>query len=237
MVHQVDQMLQKLHVLVVGPGLGRCPFVMEATSQIITKALSNNILLQVHGKVLGSTVGSTLTSDAQPANKSPVILTPNAMEWQRLHGLQECWDQDRVVVVQKGMEDIIRYATTTTNTTTTSKTTSNDVQIPASERILHCREIGGLKRSGGIGDILAGTLGTILAWNNVLRTKGVATTLDVPLACWLACSVVKRATHVAYHHHYRAMTAPDVLHALGPTFHDMTVVNATSTTTGAAGQR
>lgn len=220
MVDEVCEMLAKLHVLVIGPGLGRCPFVMEATSQIINKALSINIPLVIDADALfmltvpkyKTIFGSSLSSNEDRSKKSPVILTPNAMEWQRLtiNGLDAYWDHDRVVVVQKGKEDIIRFASA-------SKTDD----IPGSEGILHCKEIGGLKRSGGIGDILAGTLGTVLAWNRVLMTEGVATSLDVPLACWLACSIVKRSTHVAYHDHHRAMTAPDVLHALGPTFHTM----------------
>lgn len=228
MVDDVGEMLEKLHVLVIGPGLGRCPFVMEATSQIINKALSMNIPLVLDADALFILTlpkyKSILTpsSGEQSSNKSPVILTPNAMEWKRLQGLNEFWDRDRVIVVQKGREDIIRYATT------------YDIDdMPGSERFMHCREFGGLKRSGGIGDVLAGTLGTILAWNSVLVTQGAATRLDLPLACWLACSIVKRSTHVAYHRHHRAMTAPDVLNALGPTFHDMMTVS-TDTPSGSS---
>ncbi len=210
MVDQVDGMMEKLHSLVVGPGLGRCPIVMEATSRIIRKAMSRNIPLIIDADGLFILTlpeyESVLREDTGSSEKSLIILTPNAMEWKRLDGLAYTWDQDRVIVVQKGCQDMIRF------------------KSGEDESSFSCKEIGGLKRSGGIGDILAGTLGTVIAWNKILVEKGEASRLDAPLACWFACSLVKRSTHVAFNEHHRAMTAPDVLHALGSTFHAMTTI-------------
>lgn len=210
MVEEVDETLQKLHALVIGPGLGRCPMVIEATSRIIAKALSANIplVIDADGIFILTLLDykSILHAGKEKSEKSIVILTPNVMEWKKLEGLVDSWDQDRVLVVQKGFEDIIRFRNGDSLT------------------FLNCSELGGLKRSGGLGDVLAGTLGTFIAWNKILVEKGRATPSDAPLACWFACSLVKRSTHIAFHEHHRAMTAPDVLHALGPTFHEMTNV-------------
>jgi len=215
MVEQVEEMFDKLHALVIGPGLGRCPMVMEAASRIIQKAQERNCALVLDADALflislpeyRDLLGPSTASDSDKDRRQGlIVLTPNVMERKRLQGLEEQWDQNRVIVVQKGLEDVI------------------ESNIGGSETDIRCKEIGGLKRSGGIGDVLAGTLGTFLAWNAILTSRGDATLLNAPLACWAACSVVKRSTHLAFHEHHRSMTAPDVLHALGPTFHAMTTI-------------
>jgi ATP-dependent NAD(P)H-hydrate dehydratase len=76
-----------------------------------------------------------------------------------------------------------------------------------------CEEKGGLKRSGGIGDILSGSIGTFVAWNRILQDKGVEN--DILLSCWMAACLTKRATRVAFEKRRRSMTAPDILDEIG----------------------
>jgi ATP-dependent NAD(P)H-hydrate dehydratase len=197
MVQEVTSSLDRLHVLVIGPGLGRCPMVLEATFRIIQEAKSRNVPL-----VLDADALFLLTLDPyQKAleNYDKVVLTPNVVEGKRLNGLEQYWKG--ATVVQKGAQDVI----------------CRDEQI-----LLTCAEEGGWKRSGGLGDILAGTIGTLMAWNSILTDQGKASSSDLPLACWTACCVAKRATKRAYESHLRAMTAPDVLTDLGPTINEMT---------------
>merc|ERR1711957_1028206 len=93
-----------------------------------------------------------------------------------------------------------------------------------------CSEEGGLKRSGGIGDILAGTIGTFAAWNRILSNNSQDYLNegddndddddddridDLVLACWMACCVTKRATKLAFEKKKRSMTAPDILEEIG----------------------
>jgi ATP-dependent NAD(P)H-hydrate dehydratase len=110
-----------------------------------------------------------------------------------------------------------------------------------------CTEEGGLKRSGGLGDILAGTLGTLAAWHYLQTQPALASgdedpsekdgdieddteaaeeeaeevKDDLAKACWAGCCFVKQATKEAFRDHGRAMTAPEVLKALGPTMMKM----------------
>eukprot|EP00536_Pseudo-nitzschia_multiseries_P000936 jgi/Psemu1/250067/estExt_Genewise1Plus.C_110199 len=207
MVEEVCGIMNKMHVLVIGPGLGRCPLVLEATARIIQRAQSQYrlpLVIDADGLFLLTLPNyrDTLLSD-----ESPVILTPNAMELKRLsasgHGTESlpenCW------IIEKGAVDSIRPA-------------SSISQTP----IMICREQGGLKRSGGIGDVLAGTCGTLVAWNTILSSRDKASPEDLPLACWTACSFVKRATKRAFDKHRRSMTAPDILDELGPVIDEMT---------------
>jgi ATP-dependent NAD(P)H-hydrate dehydratase len=213
MVEEVTSLLDKLHVLVIGPGLGRCPLVMEATSRIVKQAQAQQVPL-----VLDADALFLLTLEPYQqllTNASPVVLTPNVMERKRLQGLEEYW-KDHAVVIEKGEFDVIHC--TITNSSSSSRNFST----------MTCKEVGGLKRSGGLGDILAGTLGTLVAWNGILTKQEVASADDLPLACWTACSFVKSSTHQAFLQHRRAMTAPDVLAELGPTIDQMTTPKMTN---------
>ncbi len=203
MVEQVCSMMDKMHVLVLGPGLGRSPLVLEATARIIQRAQSQHQLPLVIDAdalfLLTLPKYKTLLSD-----ESLVVLTPNAMELKRLRDSNP-YLPDRCIMIEKGSVDTIRLA-------------SDSSQSPS----MVCGETGGLKRSGGIGDVLAGTCGTLVAWNNILSSRGKASIDDVPLACWTACCFVKRATKKAFDIHRRSMTAPDILEELGPTIDKMT---------------
>jgi len=214
MVEEVCSMMEKLHVLVLGPGLGRCPLVMEATAQIIQRAQSQyHLPLVIDADALFLLTLPKYRDNNILSNDSSVILTPNAMELKRLrdsgHNAESL--PERCLIIEKGAMDSIRPAATTSTTP-----------------MMICGEVGGLKRSGGIGDVLAGTCGTLVAWNHILTNRGKATSDDLPLACWTACCFVKRSTKKAFDRHRRSMTAPDVLHELGPAIDEMTTTTTST---------
>jgi ATP-dependent NAD(P)H-hydrate dehydratase len=211
MVEEVCSMMDKMHVLVVGPGLGRFPLVQEATARIIKRAQSEYKLpLVIDADALFLlTMGRY---DKILSDESTVVLTPNAMELKRLRESQICLPEG-CIVIEKGATDSIREA---------SYSDSSSQTTPA----MVCGEVGGLKRSGGIGDILAGTCGTLVAWNRILTDRDQASLEDLPLACWTACCFVKRSTKKAFDIHRRSMTAPDILDELGPSIDKMTFVSS-----------
>jgi len=198
MVDAVTENLDRIHCLVIGPGMGRCPLVMRAVSKIMIKARQQNVYMVLDADALFLL--------AQPEYRfllkgyDRAILTPNVMEYQRLYeGLEEKEDDpfESVTVVQKGAQD--------------------KIGVPGSTLLMMCAEEGGLKRSGGIGDVLSGTLGTLAAWQAILHDESD----HLPLACWTACCIVKRATRRAFRSKRRAMSATDVLDELGATMDEM----------------
>ena len=196
MVLEVTSLMDRMHCLVIGPGLGRCPIVFQATAKIIQEAQARKLPI-----VLDADALFLLTQKPYHdllRTTSTVILTPNAMERKRLQGLEE--SLKNCIVVEKGQCDIVRYQ----------------------DETLSCGEVGGMKRSGGLGDILAGSLGTLVAWNSILISQGISSDKDLQLACWTACCFVKRATHHAFSQKRRSMTAPDVLAQLGTAVDQMT---------------
>ena len=97
---------------------------------------------------------------------------------------------------------------------------------------VECAEKGGLKRSGGQGDVLAGCLGTFSAWSDIAAAAGVNDAqqqsalsveketlrcFDLCIGAWAACSLTRNSSLMAYRKHKRSMTAPDVIAELGDT--------------------
>jgi ATP-dependent NAD(P)H-hydrate dehydratase len=149
----VIQMLPRIHVLVIGPGLGRDKLMQDTCALVIEAARKNNtpFVLDADGLYLAQTRPELVQGCKE------CILTPNIVEFGRLcrsKGI-EVKDLEEgqavvklsgafggVTIIQKGAKDYI----------------SNGARIFVSDLE------GGLKRSGGQGDTLTGTLGTFLAW-------------------------------------------------------------------------
>ena len=210
MVSKVMSLIERAHCLVIGPGLGRSPNVFEAVAKIIIQAREKGLHMVVDADALFMLSLSQYRDLLHGYDKA--ILTPNAMEFKRLSPEDKnetVSPFEGVTIVRKGQHDIVQV---------------NDV----TEYI--CGETGGLKRSGGIGDVLAGTLGTLVAWHAIQSKKQGPPQQSLPLSCWTACCFVKRATANAYQQKKRSMTAPDVLDHLGSAIDEMTTVTTPATT-------
>jgi len=254
MVQQVIDLFPRMHVLVVGPGLGRCPLVMKATARIMEQAKASNIPLVIDADALflltlpeHQHIVLQQKQQQQKQEDVVMVLTPNAMEYKRL---VDAIGKERlemlllkgIVIVQKGKHDVVVVVGA-----------AGTRQEQQGSLYATCKEPGGLKRSGGLGDILAGTLGTFVAWNQILRNNNnnrkeeedddknkrsssstTTTTRENKLlwACWSACCVVKKSTKAAFDQKRRAMTAPDVLEQIGSVFDNMTTTTTTTTTKG-----
>jgi ATP-dependent NAD(P)H-hydrate dehydratase len=239
---------KRIHCVVIGPGMGRHPVVLNVVARIITVARQRGMYIVLDADALYLLSLRRYRYLLQGYDRA--VITPNAMEYQRLMnddeyrkldndnddecaymgGDEHSGDPlDAVTIVQKGYIDTIWR--------------NGQVQWK-------CGETGGMKRAGGIGDVLAGTIGTMVAWQSIVNDRAkeeeevvvvpvndsvAATTdtttttnpvpviaeVDLPLACWTACCVVKRATKRAFDIKLRSMSAQDVLDHLGPTMEDM----------------
>ena len=147
-------MLPRLHVLVIGPGLGRDEVTLKQVAAVIKAARSREPPVPM---VLDA--DCLFLIEKQPdliKGYKDCILTPNVVEFARLaksiHANVKSGDPDEceklaealggVCIIQKGRDDHISNGHGTTT----------------------CDFQGGLKRSGGQGDTLTGSLGTFLAW-------------------------------------------------------------------------
>ena len=152
-------MLSRLHVLVIGPGLGRDSLMQDTVSAVIRAAREQGMPLVLDADAL-------LLVQKDPGlvkGYAAAVLTPNVVEFGRLVkalGIEDTVEHEErdggetkkvealatalggVTIIQKGEKDYISNGKKTLV-----------VDLP-----------GGKKRSGGQGDTLTGCIGTFLAW-------------------------------------------------------------------------
>ncbi|KAF9977665.1 hypothetical protein BGZ73_005381 [Actinomortierella ambigua] len=209
----IESLLKRIHVLVVGPGLSRDELMLGMARYAIQKAqqLEMPIVIDADGLFLVQ----NNTDVIKGYHKA--VLTPNVAEFGRLcEALNintENKDADNppvlqlsqklgVVIVEKGKDD----------------------HIADGRKVMVVGNEGGLKRSGGQGDILTGLLATSLAWG-IAYNKGLwqhdhqLSEQDVFLtACAGACALNRECSRRAFEKHRRAMQSSDAVGEIGPMF-------------------
>lgn len=99
-------------------------------------------------------------------------------------------------------------------------------RITDGRTILHVSEPGGLKRCGGQGDILTGSLSTFLAWASVYQsgagveekkkdTKRIDEARLPLLAAYGASTIMRTVSNLGFQTHKRALLAHDLLDQVG----------------------
>jgi len=164
------------------------------------------------------------------------VLTPNVMEFKRLCeklDIQTSKDADEragevskamggLTVVQKGATDIIAVDTTGDVANAEESKVESSEKEKVAERIEVDTE-GGYKRCGGQGDILSGTIGTMLAWGKCYE-EGIYGDATIPtskiptLAATGGCMITRTASRIAFGKQGRALVTQDMLPELGDAF-------------------
>lgn len=235
----IINMLSRLHALVIGPGLGRDGVTLKVVAEVIKEAKSRSIpfVLDADGLLI-----VTEEPDLIKGYKD-CILTPNVVEFGRLAkalgikvssqaDITNSGESDKskesdaceqlskalggVTILQKGPHDVI----------------SNGVTSIISNNK------GGLKRSGGQGDTLTGSLGTFLAWRHAYHNKlwdsgdkdngkeaqnkedveaeleskdgRMSRTTTLLLAAWAGSSITRECSRKAFEAKGRSMQASDL---------------------------
>ena len=210
-VQDVVSMFPTLHALCIGPGLGRHPLVFKVVQQVLQRGMESNLTLILDADVLFMlSLGEYRELYEELLEYEGCVMTPNVMEMKRLmsssHSTSLGGENDnKNIIVEKGHVDAI---------------SRGDI-------VMQCAEEGGLKRSGGIGDVLAGTISAYMAWYTILDGGNKASELQGSLkqqrefAVWTACCTVKRATKLAFKNKKRAMSSRDVLSEICGVIADM----------------
>lgn len=164
--------MSRLHVLIIGPGLGRDDH-MQSCAKIAFELAKD---MEQMGVVVDADGLWLVQNEPKVVMDWPgvprIILTPNVMEFKRLCDTmkinasgphtslcpQLATALGNATIIQKGPSDII----------------SNGLKIPSAllsdeseeQNYLEVKVEGGLKRVGGQGDILSGSTGVLLAWGS-----------------------------------------------------------------------
>jgi len=209
----VIDMLPRLHVLVIGPGLGRDPLMEDTCAKVIEAAKKQNMpfVLDADGLNLAQTRPELVQGYKE------CILTPNVVEFGRLckakgidvTGLEEGKGAEKlseafggITIIQKGAQDYISNG---------EHTYVNDLK-------------GGLKRSGGQGDTLTGSLATFLGWRKAYLDKiwdhdGEFDSVELlALAAFGGSSITRECSRLAFAKKGRSLQASDLTEEVHPAF-------------------
>ncbi|KAH9682888.1 ATP-dependent (s)-nad(p)h-hydrate dehydratase [Citrus sinensis] len=208
---EVDKWMERFDCLVVGPGLGRDPYLLECVSEIMKHARQSNVPIVIDGDGLFLVTNSIALVSGYPL----AVLTPNVNEYKRLvQKVLNCEVNDRdapellqslakqiggVTILQKGKSDLI-----------------SDGEIAKSVSIY-----GSPRRCGGQGDILSGSVAVFLSW---ARAKGKATTSQMNptvLGCIAGSALLRKAASLAFKDKKRSTLTTDIIECLGRSLEDI----------------
>ncbi|KAJ4400213.1 hypothetical protein N0V91_008891 [Didymella pomorum] len=202
---EVVGMLSRLHVIVIGPGLGRDKLMQDTCAKVIEEARKQGIpfVLDADGLFLAQTRPELVEGCKE------CILTPNVVEFGRLakakgvdvnegDPAELCSKLSKafggVTIIQKGSKDYI----------------SNGDHTLVSEGE------GGLKRSGGQGDTLTGSLATLLAYRTAYHDKiwdhdnSMERSETLALAAYGGSVITRECSRLAFKEKGRSLQASDL---------------------------
>ncbi|XP_055532119.1 ATP-dependent (S)-NAD(P)H-hydrate dehydratase [Wyeomyia smithii] len=197
---QIEPWLERLHVLVIGPGLGRDRFVLHTATELIKicRQLQKPLIVDADGLHL-ITQDISLVKDY-----NGVILTPNAIEFSRLFGN----DRDRILIEIK--EKVGR------GLTVLEKGLNDRIYDTLAMEKFECPQGGSGRRCGGQGDLLAGALATFYYW--ALESRQEMNPNPAVIACFAASFLTKNCNSYAFETKGRSMTCGDMIEQIHQVF-------------------
>ncbi|CUA75677.1 ATP-dependent (S)-NAD(P)H-hydrate dehydratase [Rhizoctonia solani] len=213
---KLESIVSRLHVLVIGPGLGRDEHMQNAAKVALQLAREKGmyVVIDADGLYLVQNEPEVVRGNNR------AVLTPNVVEFKRLCEALKVDTKGEpssfapllskalggVTIIQKGPTDL----------------------IVSGDQIEEIKEPGGLKRCGGQGDLLSGMTGTFLAWGKSYVEGG----LDegdaqgekipehrVPLLAAAGASILTRAaSHLAFEKLGRGVITGDMIGEIGPAY-------------------
>ncbi|KAJ3488157.1 hypothetical protein NLI96_g3047 [Meripilus lineatus] len=222
------------HISSGGPGLGREDYMQGFAKDAIGLAKDKGMFIVLDADAL------LLVGNDQSLVKGyrRAVLTPNVVEFKRLSE-QVKIDPDApskqraalvsralggVTIVEKGPQDII--CTNTGGASADDAKLSHVKEGESTEEQVVVDVPGGLKRCGGQGDILSGTIGTMLAWGKCFEDgaygdKSVPSSMIPLLAAIGGCMVTRTASRKAFTKQGRGVVTQGMLPEVGPAFAEL----------------
>ncbi|KAL6548412.1 hypothetical protein OROGR_008833 [Orobanche gracilis] len=146
-IEEVDKWMERFDCLVIGPGLGRDPFLLDCVGDIMKHARQSNVPMVIDGDGL-----FLVTNCLELVSGYPLaVLTPNVNEYKRLvQKVLQCEVND-----QDGTQQLLSLAKRIGGLTILRKGGSDF--ISNGETVSAVSAFGSPRRCGGQGDILSGS--------------------------------------------------------------------------------
>ncbi|KAG8370144.1 hypothetical protein BUALT_Bualt14G0086800 [Buddleja alternifolia] len=187
-IAEVDKWMERFDCLVIGPGLGRDPFLLDCVSDIMKHARQSNVPMVIDGDGL-----FLVTNYLDLVSGYPLaVLTPNINEYKRLvQKVLQCEVND-----QDGTQQLLSLAKGIGGVTILRKGGSDF--ISNGETVSTVSSFGSPRRCGGQGDILSGSVAVFLSWARQHAAKGEAGVTPTILGCIAGSVLMRKAASLAF---------------------------------------
>ncbi|KAL3962004.1 hypothetical protein ACCO45_003527 [Purpureocillium lilacinum] len=198
---RIVEMLPRLHVLVVGPGLGRDPLMQATVARVVRAAREREMPV-----VLDADALQLVQQDpGLVKGYAGAVLTPNVVEFKRL------WES-------LGLDDPGEGAGETGKVEALAKALGGVTRLHLQwEDNTDGRSYGRQKRSGGQGDTLTGSVATFLAWRKAymdrlwdVGDKPLSADEMMGLAAFGGSAVTRECSRLAFLKKGRSLQASDL---------------------------
>ncbi|KAJ4968746.1 hypothetical protein NE237_015447 [Protea cynaroides] len=212
---EVSKWMERFDCLVVGPGLGRDPFLLECVSEILKHARQLKIPFVVDGDGLFLVTNNLdLVSGYHLA-----VLTPNVNEYKRLvQKVLNCEVSD-----EGPSEELLSLARRIGGPTILRKGKSD--LISDGKTVNMVSTFGSPRRCGGQGDILSGSVAVFSSWAcqqlPAAKESSSSTQNPMVLGCIGASALLRKAASVAFTTQKRATLTTDIIECLGKSLEDI----------------
>ncbi|KAJ7980105.1 ATP-dependent (S)-NAD(P)H-hydrate dehydratase [Quillaja saponaria] len=215
---EVDKWMERFDCLVIGPGLGRDPFLLDCVSEIIRHARQTNIPIVIDGDGL-FLVTNTLDL---VSGYALAVLTPNVNEYKRLvQKVLSCEADDRVAHEQ--LQSLAKQI----GSVTILRKGKSDL-VSDGETVTSVSIYGSPRRCGGQGDILSGSVAVFLSWarQHILAAdpnsnSSISTKNPTVLGCIAGSALMRKAASLAFVSKKRSTLTGDIIECLGRSLEDI----------------
>lgn len=200
--------LVNIHSLVIGPGLGENVDVQSLVVSIIQCIKENKKSLSKISLVFDADGIGLLTEnkDILQDYSGSVYVTPNANEIKKLafayFGRRDINTEDDAAL-QRLAESI------NTNAVLILKGQCDKIITRTTSH--RCSVSGSLRRVGGQGDLISGSLGLFSYWAHLLREKENTSIPPEVIASYSACAITRLCSRFAYEEKGRSMITSDMI--------------------------
>ncbi|XXG89249.1 hypothetical protein AAC387_Pa12g1298 [Persea americana] len=207
---EVAKWMERFDCIVVGPGLGRDPFLLDCVREIMTLARESSVPLVIDGDGL-----FLVTDNLDLVRGYPLaVLTPNVNEYKRL--IQKVLDCE--VNDQEAVQQLLSLASRIDGPTILRKGKGD--LISDGDAFVLVNNDGSPRRCGGQGDILSGSVAVFSSW---ARQKASALNEDpsnsvqnpMVLGCMAGAVLLRKAAALAFANKKRATLTTDIIECLG----------------------
>lgn len=203
---QIEPWLDILHVVVIGPGLGRDQKIFNNVAQIIAtcRRLSKPIVIDADGLFLVCQRPEIVRDYSQ------LVLTPNAVEFTRLF---KAYLNESIEPVSVPNEDQVKKLACTVGQNVVILHKGNVDLIASGQKggqAISCSTAGSGRRCGGQGDLLSGSLAVFWWWANKANFNEKSLSPGM-IAAYGACRLVRECNASAFVVKKRGMLASDMV--------------------------